>query len=84
MTAGRRPVEIQLGPTLRALLRGELPPAESETGFGDEVHDFLPEPIPSRPDIVYMSRDIVAGITSSRDEGGEAGRGRGIPPSKPV
>jgi hypothetical protein len=34
--------EIQLGPTLRALLRGEPPPAEPEAG-DTGISDFLPE-----------------------------------------
>jgi hypothetical protein len=36
-------LEIQLGPTLRALLRGEPPPAEPEAALGADVPDFLPE-----------------------------------------
>jgi hypothetical protein len=36
-------LEIQLGPTLRALLRGEPPPAEPEAGLDADVPDFFPE-----------------------------------------
>jgi hypothetical protein len=36
-------LEIQLGPTLRALLRGEAPPAEPKGGTGADVPDFVPK-----------------------------------------
>ncbi|MGH9322198.1 MAG: hypothetical protein ACRD3V_20225 [Vicinamibacteria bacterium] len=36
-------LEIQLGPTLRTLLRGEPPPAEPEAALEADVPDFLPE-----------------------------------------
>jgi hypothetical protein len=36
-------LEIQLGPTLRALLRGEVPLAEPEAGLDKDLPDFFPE-----------------------------------------
>jgi hypothetical protein len=36
-------LEIQLGPTLRAVLRSEPPPPASEAALEADVPDFLPE-----------------------------------------